>query len=499
MADFPVIPGYKIISKLGEGGMATVYLGIQEKLDRKVAIKILEPSLLKDEETRLRFAREAKTAASLSNFNIIQVFDIGKKGNYYYVIMEYLQDSLRDRMRLDPEGKVNPGIALRIIEALMGALDYVHSLGVLHRDIKPENIMFRQDDTPVLVDFGISRAVDKNYGKDLTSDNIVPGSPHYMSPEQCKAQKMDWRSDIYSLGVVLYELLTGKRPFEDETSIAIVLDHIQSPIPSLPEELSLYQPLIDKMMAKNRSERLRSGVEFKQLVEKISNPSPIPTGVIPLDSTRGEPTSQIRLYFNKYMNVMKENLTTFLNNTTDKLDPIMNKPIMKKLFLMVLPGVIVLILIFIILFRPGYEKTIQKSTVETSPPYNLFIVNDLFKEVSQYQLAYGLYKKDDLESLNEAIETIKKFKLTIFTSEVKALEEKVTRRIKELEAEFKKHFTSAWELYKNKEYLKARESLLQAKEIKTTEDLIFLEKRIEEEAQKSGWKKKKKGITLIDD
>ncbi len=488
MANFPLIPGYKIISKLGEGGMAKVYLGIQEKLNRKVAIKILEPSLLKDEVTRSRFEREARTAASLSNFNIIQIFDTGKVGDFYYIVMEYLQESLRDRINQDPQGKMNPGKALPIIEALMGALDYMHFVKVHHRDIKPENIMFRQDDTPVLVDFGIARAVDKTDGKDLTIENIVPGSPNYMSPEQCKAQEMDWRSDIYSLGVVFYEILTGKRPFEDKTLIAIAINHIRSPIPRLPEELSSYQPLIDKMMAKNRSERIRSGAEFKQLVEKILNPSHIPSGAIPLDSTREEPTSQIRLYFNKYINVMKE-----------KLDPIMNKPIMRKMFLMVLPGVIVLILIFIILFRPGYEKPIQKSTVEISQPYNLFIVNDLFKEVSQYQRAYGLYKKGDLESLNKATKSFKRLKMILFTPTVKTLEEKVTRRKKELEVEFKKHFTSAWELYKKKEYRKAGESLLLAKKIKTTEDLIFLENRIEEEAQKSKKKKKKESITLIDD
>lgn len=268
MANFPDIPGYKIISKLGEGGTASVYLGIQEKLERKVAIKILEPSLLKDKVTSTRFQREAKTAAGLSHSNIIQIFDTGHAGDYYYIVMEYLAESLKERMKLSSGGKIHPEIALDIVETLMGALDYAHFRGVYHRDIKPDNIMFRQDNTPVLVDFGIAQLFDSP--DQLTRDGEFMGTAYYMSPEQCKGQRdVDSRSDIYSLGAVLFEMLNGNKPYESQLWASMALMHIQGPVPRLQKELSCYQPLIDKMMAKHRGERLRSGTEFKQFIDKI--------------------------------------------------------------------------------------------------------------------------------------------------------------------------------------------------------------------------------------
>jgi serine/threonine protein kinase len=506
MAEFPEIPGYKIISKLGEGGMSTVYLGIQKKLERKVAIKILEPSLFKDEVTRLRFEREAKTAARLSNFNMIQVFDTGSVGDYFYIVMEYLQESLRDRMNLDPQGIVKPEKAVPIIESLMGALDYMHFRGIHHRDIKPENIMFRQDDTPVLVDFGIARAFDKTDGLDLTTENIVPGSPNYMSPEQCKAQKMDWRSDIYSLGVVLYEILTGKKPFDDETSIAVVLNHIQSPIPGLPRELSRYQPLIDKMLAKDKEKRLQGGTAFKELVDKILIPSFVQPGEIPLDSTREEPTSQTKLYFNKYVNVMKEKLDSsrktieeklpvfkkklleklisFVTNTTKRLDPIMNKPHMKKLVLGVLPGIVLLALLIVLLSQgnnfkktnvmPPGENTVHEMVkllkrpaeglqlfIEQTPSFLEKIANRQFQvklELAHQHFALGDYEK--------AMALVKELKRTKNTNAIKDLEIKIKN------AEYRTYLDEAIALFKKKKYIKAKEKIFKAKEIYGTTDEV---------------------------
>jgi serine/threonine-protein kinase PpkA len=182
--------------------------------------------------------------------------------------MEYLEESLKDRMNLSPGGKIHPEIALDIVETIMGALDYAHFRGVYHRDIKPANIMFRQDDTPVVLDFGISRSFDSN--ERLTREGQSMGTAYYMSPEQCKAQKdVDSRSDIYSLGTVLFEMLTGKKPYESQLRVSVALMHIEGQVPRLPEELSRYQPLIDKMMAKQKDERIQSGAEFKQLIDKI--------------------------------------------------------------------------------------------------------------------------------------------------------------------------------------------------------------------------------------
>ncbi len=267
MAEFPAIAGYNIISLLGEGGVAKVYLGIQEKLKRKVAIKFLNPFFLKDKVVASRFEREAKTAAGLSHSNIIHIFDTGKSGEYHYIVMEYMEESLRERMRLHPQNKVTPDTALHIIEVILRALDYAHFRGVCHRDIKPENIMFRQDSTPVLVDFGIARVYDSSV--QLTGTDSIMGTIHYMSPEQCNALEVDGRSDIYSLGVVLFEMLTGEKPYKGEKWISVLHQQIESPVPQLPPELNHFQPLIDNMMVKDREKRFSTGAQFMQWLNKI--------------------------------------------------------------------------------------------------------------------------------------------------------------------------------------------------------------------------------------
>jgi serine/threonine protein kinase len=268
MVDLPAIDGYEMISLLGEGGVAKVYLGVQKKLKRKVAIKLLNPFYLQDKIIASRFVREAETAAGLSHSNIIQIFDTGKSGEYYYIIMEYMEDSLTDRLKLEPLQKMRPEQALSIIEDILKALDYAHFRGVCHRDIKPENIMFRQDSTPVLVDFGIARVFDSSVK--LTGSDAIMGTIYYMSPEQCSAEDVDGRSDIYSLGVVLFEMLTGKKPYRSDKWLTVLHKHIEAPVPKLPVELALYQPLIDHMMAKDREKRISTGAQFKRLLNRIT-------------------------------------------------------------------------------------------------------------------------------------------------------------------------------------------------------------------------------------
>ena len=270
MVDYPEVPGYKIINVLSEGGIARVYLGVQEKLNRKVAIKILKPFFLKDQNTAGRFQKEAKTAAMLTHSNIVHIYDTGQIGEFHYIVMEYLEESLRERMKLEPQGKIPPEIALNLIEEIIKALDYAHFRGVYHRDIKPENIMFRQDSTPVLVDFGIAYVYDSSIR--MTGNDTIIGTVYYMSPEQCNALKdVDGRADVYSLGVVLYEMLTGSKPYTEGGLISILHQHIKDPVPRLPDDLSPYQPLIDKMMAKDKTKRLSTGPEFAQLLDKIKN------------------------------------------------------------------------------------------------------------------------------------------------------------------------------------------------------------------------------------
>lgn len=267
MDNVPGIPGYRIEKKLGEGGMAAVFLGIQETMHRKVAIKILDPSMLKHKVFELRFLHEAETAANMDHVNIISIYDIGRVGNYCYMVMEYLKESLKEHLLGYPGFKLKPELAWNILKPIAEALGYAHSRGIIHRDIKPDNIMFREDGTPVLTDFGIARALDST--SQMTRSGISVGTPYYMSPEQCTAEKVDGRSDIYSLGVVLFEILTGQRPYKADNPMGVALKHIQEPVPQLPLELRPYQPLIDKMMAKRKRDRAASCEELLELMDSV--------------------------------------------------------------------------------------------------------------------------------------------------------------------------------------------------------------------------------------
>lgn len=271
MKHLPDIPGYTIEKKLGQGGMADVYLGVQMKLARKVAIKILDPLLLRDGQFAKRFIKEAQTAAGLIHPNIITIHDVGEVADgphtYYYIVMEYLQESLKDR--LHKQGPLDSSEALEIAKKVAGALDYAHENGFIHRDIKPDNIMFRFDGSVVLVDFGIARAVDST--TQLTRTGMSIGTPHYMSPEQCKGEKIDGRSDIYSLGVQLYEMFTGDVPFKAESTAGVIIKHIQDPIPNLPLVVRKYQPLLERMMAKDREMRVGSGSQLIGLIESYES------------------------------------------------------------------------------------------------------------------------------------------------------------------------------------------------------------------------------------
>ncbi len=219
MPDLPSIPGYRIEKEIGSGGMATVYLGVQEKLNRRTAIKVLEPLLLKDPNFAKRFLKEAETAANLSHPGIVHIYDVGRSENYYYMVMEYLEGgSIKDRIQ---RGPMDPNEAMTIIRQVAAALQYAHDQGYIHRDIKPDNIMFRKDGSTVITDFGIARAVDST--TKLTKTGMSIGTPHYMSPEQARGKTLDGRSDIYALGIVLYEMLTGHVPFDADDSVAIAV------------------------------------------------------------------------------------------------------------------------------------------------------------------------------------------------------------------------------------------------------------------------------------
>ncbi len=259
------IPGYKIEKEIGKGGMATVYLAIQESLERSVVLKIMDKvqSAAADDMTQ-RFVDEGRIVASLHHPNIVTIYDIGLSGDELYISMEYVQGGdLKTRM----ETHVPPKTALDIIAKVGSALSSAHSHNVIHRDVKPANILFRENGTPLLTDFGIAKQMD--YDKDLTSTGIFLGSPNYVSPEQADGKRVDGRSDIYSLGCIFYEMLTGYKPYHSDSVIDIVIQHKTSPVPTLPEKLSIYQSLLDRMMAKNLDERFSSAEKMLKSLGKL--------------------------------------------------------------------------------------------------------------------------------------------------------------------------------------------------------------------------------------
>ncbi|WP_456405223.1 protein kinase domain-containing protein [Thiolapillus sp.] len=264
------IPGYRILSLIGKGANATVYLALQESLNRHVALKILQK--FDRPAQAVRFFNEGQIVASMNHPNIITIYDIGSVGSQQYIAMEYLDSgSLRDRVK---EG-VSPSTALDIIQSIGSALEIVHQMGIVHRDIKPENILFHKSGIPKITDFGVAKALDRDMN--LTMDGTALGSPYYLSPEQAEGKDLDGRSDIYSLGVILFELLARRKPYLGESQIEVIFGHMNKPIPALPESRRHYQSLVEKMMAKDANERFastREMLDYLKAFRDLGDPKP---------------------------------------------------------------------------------------------------------------------------------------------------------------------------------------------------------------------------------
>ena len=260
------IPGYKIMHELGHGGMAHVYLAVQESFGREVALKILSPHLTDDEQFSKRFLREARIVSQLNHPNIVTVYDAGKQGKYHYMSMEYIPG--KDLKQL--KDTISREDALRVVKDVAAALDFSGKKGIVHRDVKPENIMIHQSDNRViLMDFGIAHGDDVTQGMTQTGKAI--GTPHFMSPEQTKGLKVDHRSDIYSLGVVLFQLLAGYLPFDADSAVAVGIKHLTSPIPLLPGGLEIFQPIINHCLSKQPQHRYQKAAELIHALEGINN------------------------------------------------------------------------------------------------------------------------------------------------------------------------------------------------------------------------------------
>jgi formylglycine-generating enzyme required for sulfatase activity len=261
----PHIEGYDITRRLGRGGMADVYLAIQVSLSRPVAIKVLAAERTAGEETVTRFEQEARTIARLDHPNIVSIFDVGRTGDgRLYYVMPYLPNgdlSTRD-LRDDDAG------VAAILKSLARALGYAHKLGIVHRDVKPENVLFDKLDRPLLADFGIALA-SSDFAR-VTREGSTIGSSGYMSPEQARGLPIDGRADLYSLGVVAYEMLSGDLPYHGPDTLSVALAHVEQPIPRLPLRRRRWQPFIDKAMAKSPEERFQTAEQMEGALDRIA-------------------------------------------------------------------------------------------------------------------------------------------------------------------------------------------------------------------------------------
>jgi len=282
---------YHILEQLGEGGMANVYKAFDTRLERNVAIKVILPSCEQNEKFLKRFEREARALAQLSHPNIVKVLDYGDQDGVPYLVMEYIPGgTLKQKLGLSfghTRGNPVPWLeAVRLLVPIAHALEYAHHEKIIHRDIKPANILLTQSGEPMLSDFGIAKILESESTFDLTGTSAIIGTPEYMAPEQVLGEPTDHRVDIYALGVVFYEMVTGRSPYRADTPVAVMIKKTTDPlprpgqfVPSLPETV---EGVMLKALAKEPGNRYQDMGAFTRALEQISaNPTPPPVPAAP--------------------------------------------------------------------------------------------------------------------------------------------------------------------------------------------------------------------------
>ncbi len=263
-----MIGRYEIKSELGRGGMAIVYLGYDPRFEREVAIKVLPSELIQYPQLQLRFEREAKIIAKLDHPAIVAVYDVGEENSQPYIVMQYMRGgSLADKIknRLQNNQLFSIEEAIEFFEQIAPGIDEAHARGVIHRDLKPSNILFDKKGAPYISDFGIAKIIQTHH-ESTTPGNTIIGTPSYWAPEQASGQPIDSRADIYALGVMLFEMLTGKLPYEADITMSVAMKHITEPVPNMltvnPTLPSWMQMVMSKAMAKDRDNRFSTAVEM---------------------------------------------------------------------------------------------------------------------------------------------------------------------------------------------------------------------------------------------
>ena len=257
------ISGYRVLRKIGSGGMSSVYLAERESDNAPTVLKLLNADLSRENEFLRRFIREYGILSKLSNPHIVKIFDQGYSDQHVYIAMEYFGGGdLKERI----DRGIAPEQALELLAQMARGLQAIHDAEVIHRDLKPQNIMFRDDDSLGILDFGIAKIASEE--TQLTEHGQVFGTPYYMSPEQGTGKILDARSDLYSLGVIFYEMLTSRRMYNAENAVALVYKHLNDPIPLLPGALSKYQALLDRAVAKAPEDRFTTALSMLAFIDK---------------------------------------------------------------------------------------------------------------------------------------------------------------------------------------------------------------------------------------
>ena len=357
---------YRIKSRIGGGGMANVYLGYDIILKRDVAIKVLRPEFANDPEFIERFDREALAATSLAHPNIVSIYDVGEEGDIFYIVMEYVDgETLKDYVK--KHGKLSVEETIDIMEQLTSAIQHAHENGLIHRDIKPQNILIDRSGKIKVTDFGIAVALSATA---LTQTNSVLGSVHYLSPEQARGGKATKLSDIYSLGIVFYELVTGELPFTGQSPVSIALKHLQDETPSVrklnPAIPQSVENIILKATAKNPFHRFRSVSEMQDAILVALDPEHLNEPVYRPPVEEGEATKAIPIITDETlekMNVNANDDSTIVHQAPEKTKPVeedgkKKKKKRRRRWLFAMLSLILLAMAFFLLFLFSSPKDV---------------------------------------------------------------------------------------------------------------------------------------------
>ncbi len=373
---------YQIIKSIGEGGMANVYLAYDTILDRNVAVKVLRGDLSNDEKFVRRFQREALAASSLSHPNIVEVYDVGEDNGEYYIVMEYIEGKhLKDLLK--KRGKLTLSEAVDIMLQITDGMGVAHDSYIIHRDIKPQNIMILENGLVKITDFGIAMAMNATQ---LTQTNSVMGSVHYLPPEQASGQGSTLQSDIYSMGIVMYELITGELPFKGDNAVEIALKHLKEPIPDIRDKVpsvpNSVANIIKKATAKNPKNRYSDARLMHEDLKTCLDSSRINEPIITFKYPENETDDT------KIMKMVKKEKTKELNEIkTEKKEEVIAKKItgddLKKqnrllIFLAFIFTGLVVGLTSVVVLTPIITKTGKQASI---PDVSNMTISEAIKEL----------------------------------------------------------------------------------------------------------------------